>query len=64
MPVSVDDGGVPDQPPGDHQWTTGGRPVDDDNGALTSADGISSTIHSPYYRHCQNLNSLERKDPV
>ena len=25
---------------------------------LTSVDGMSSTIHSPYYRHCQNLNSL------
>jgi hypothetical protein len=25
---------------------------------LTSMDGMSSTIHSPYYRHCQNLNSL------
>ena len=25
---------------------------------LTSGDGMSSTIHTPYYRHCQNLNSL------
>jgi len=25
---------------------------------LTSTDAMSSTIHNPYYRHCQNLNSL------
>lgn len=25
---------------------------------LTSEDEVSSTIHTPYYRHCQNLNSL------
>ena len=43
----------PSGPPVDNfanRWTT--KPP------LTSADGMSSTIHSPYYRHCQNLNSL------
>ena len=33
-----------------YRWTTGW--------GLTSADGMSSTIHNPYYRHYQNLNSL------
>jgi hypothetical protein len=31
---------------GIHRWTPGP--------GLTSVNGMSSTIHSPYYRHCQN----------
>ncbi len=47
-----DDGGSLTNHPG-HRWT----PVDDrwtTKGALASADGASSTIHKPYYCHCQN----------
>ena len=56
-----------------HHGGTGGQlgasgappraPVDDAAGrwttimGVTSPDAMSSTIHSPYYRHCQNLNS-------
>ncbi len=51
----VDNGGRPER--------RTGTPVDKTRGrwtsimGLTSPDAMSSTIHSPYYRHCQNLNS-------